>query len=237
MSRMPLVWWSLALPSAAATRPSTTIGLCQCVSPIGRSATICPGRRRVDVDAAAPLDVEQAAREHGARAAVAVRPDLVQAAACELPGGGPAPRWRGTPSVPLPGRGLREEIGRPGHRDRLQLAARCGARRRRASRAGAAAACRPCRPARSSRSASSAGAVEPRSWSLAFSSSWFDGVQCFSSRFASGESTSDAVAPVRLPVEGAVAGRDEQVAGARDRRPGPSGPRSPSRSRRRSTAG
>src|SRR5438045_9282202 len=42
MSNTPVVAWSFALPSATATRPSATIGLCQCTEPDGSVANSRP---------------------------------------------------------------------------------------------------------------------------------------------------------------------------------------------------
>ncbi len=114
MSSTPLVAWSLESPSAAAIRPSTTIGLCQCASPIGRSRRpALPVRGQVHVDRSAPLDVQQAAGEHRARAAVAVRPGLMEPAAA----GGARPPCRSQVArktqAPVPRRGL-GEAGRSG---------------------------------------------------------------------------------------------------------------------------
>ena len=123
MSSTPDVWWSLSLPSPAATRPSTTIGLCQWASPIGSRPTSFPVVGDVHGDRVAPLHVQQPAGDDGARAAGRVRPDLVEPAAPEPPGGRAVGGREEHPRA-LPGRGLGEEVGRPRHLHGLQLAAR-----------------------------------------------------------------------------------------------------------------
>ena len=123
MSSTPLVACSFAFPSAAATRPSTTIGLCQCALPIGSSPTRRPDVGTVDADAAAPLR---------RRAARLRRPGSCRRCRSTRPRAGVPPRSRQAAvpprvatktQLPLPGRGRGEEIGPAGHRHRLQLAA------------------------------------------------------------------------------------------------------------------
>ena len=203
MSSTPLVSWSFELPSAAATRPSTTIGLCQCASPIGSRADLLARRRRVDGDRAAPLDVEQAAREHRARAAVAVRPDLVQPPAREPPGGRAVEVARNT-HVPFQVAGSEKRSVGPGTGTVCSsppVVALTPASAREPEQAQLAVlaaldevAVRRAVPARSSRGRDR----------RAFSSAWFAGVQCFSSRFASGERTSTLSPQFVLPSKGAL---------------------------------
>ena len=221
MSRTPLVAWSFELPSAggdAAVDDDRALPVR--IADRQRRRRCLPGRRRVDVDPAAPLDVEEAAGEHRARAAVAVRPDLVQAAALRAARRPCRAEVARNTQVPCQVAGSEKRSVGPGTGTVCSSPPVVGVRRRRASRAAAAAAGRPCRPGRSSR---------PRA---APARSSRDRGRCGSARpgspassasaaaSPSGESTSDAVAPVRLAVEGAVAGRDEQVAGRRvdDRR-------------------
>ena len=110
MSSTPLVAWSFAFPSGIATRPSATIGLCQWTTPIGsvgdlagRSSARRRGWRRALRRRAAPPAT------HRDRAAVAVRPRRMQAAALEA-AAPPCPRSsRRRPTCPFQTAGSRED--------------------------------------------------------------------------------------------------------------------------------
>ena len=114
MSSTPLVAWSFALPSPGR---DATVGDDRAL-PVGvadrQLADLTARRRRVDADAAAPLDVEQAAGQDRARAAVRVRPGGVQPAAAQDPGGGAVRGRRGRPTSPARSPAPRRDPSAPG---------------------------------------------------------------------------------------------------------------------------
>ena len=124
MSSTPLVAWAFASPSGSAMRPSMAIGLFQWPPPLSSVVTSFPRRRLVDVEAAVRVvDVEQAARDHRARAGIAVVPDRVETAAAQRPRLGRAVVGRDQPDALAapPHRRRREEVRARRRRDDLQL--------------------------------------------------------------------------------------------------------------------
>ena len=144
---------------------------------------------------------------------VVVRPDLVEPPVRRAARPRSRRRSRGRPSSPSRSRAPRRGRSGPGTGTVWSSPPVVAFDAGEAARAAAGAACRPCRPGRSSRSrAAPARSSRGRGRSL-FSSLLVRRRPVLQEPLAVGREDEDAVAPVRLPVERPVAGRDEQVAG------------------------